>query len=286
VTRGGGVGIRATRCVAFMVVCSITAAMLLWAPQQVASGPVRPTVASPQAEVRAVASGPADPLQPPQVAASLRALRSLIGQLPVTTRAGHAARQRATAALHTLLAASALWPAQSPLDYREHLAKTVHALNGAMKRGGNVPFDRVVEALADDLEIKLEHSRLSAGRLGPSVMVRVRALTATEARPDVEVFYVPVLLFELGRTQGSPFSQMSDGVTPPTLVPGRYLIWLRDPITNATGEVTSVKVGEGRRELRLDLLVPIGDRPGPVRPSPRAPAGSRGAARPPAHGLR
>jgi hypothetical protein len=41
-----------------------------------------------------------------------------------------------------------------------------------------------------------------------------------------------------------------------TLVPGRYVIWLRDPTTDLSGEPTAVKVGEGRKELRLDVLAP------------------------------
>jgi hypothetical protein len=44
--------------------------------------------------------------------------------------------------------------------------------------------------------------------------------------------------------------------TEETLVPGRYVMWVRDPATARIGERTVVKVGEGRKELLLDLPVP------------------------------
>ena len=40
------------------------------------------------------------------------------------------------------------------------------------------------------------------------------------------------------------------------IVPGRYLMWVRNPDTSKTGERTVVKVGEGRKELVVDLPVP------------------------------
>jgi hypothetical protein len=40
-------------------------------------------------------------------------------------------------------------------------------------------------------------------------------------------------------------------------VPGRYVMWVRDPATSRLGERTVVKVGEGKKELILDLPVPV-----------------------------
>jgi len=45
--------------------------------------------------------------------------------------------------------------------------------------------------------------------------------------------------------------------TSETLVPGRYVMWVRDA-DNRTSERISVKVGEGKKELPLDLTVPSG----------------------------
>ena len=40
------------------------------------------------------------------------------------------------------------------------------------------------------------------------------------------------------------------------LPPGRYVIWARDPKTRREGPRTEIKVGEGKRELRVDVPVP------------------------------
>ena len=51
------------------------------------------------------------------------------------------------------------------------------------------------------------------------------------------------------------FPQLSSP-TEETLVPGRYVMWVRDPMTARLGERTVVKVGEGKKDLILDLPVP------------------------------
>ena len=58
-------------------------------------------------------------------------------------------------------------------------------------------------------------------------------------------------------TNASPdlFPQLSSP-TEDTLVPGRYVMWVRDPATARLGERTVIKVGEGRKELLIDLPVP------------------------------
>jgi hypothetical protein len=52
------------------------------------------------------------------------------------------------------------------------------------------------------------------------------------------------------------FPQLSSP-TEEALVPGRYLMWVRDPTTSKLGERTVVKVGEGKKELLLELPVPV-----------------------------
>ena len=52
------------------------------------------------------------------------------------------------------------------------------------------------------------------------------------------------------------FPQLSSP-TQETLVPGRYVMWVRDPATARLGERTVIKVGEGRKELLVDLPVPV-----------------------------
>jgi hypothetical protein len=149
-----------------MVFFSLAATLLLTVPM----------VASAQAGTESPTGLREPAAQSPQVGASLRALLRLVERAPVTTIGVRTTKPRATTALHTLLTLSANWPAQSPSDYRAHLARKVRLFERALATDDPAHLDRTFQAIADDLEIKLEHSRLSGGRLGGSVVVRVRAL--------------------------------------------------------------------------------------------------------------
>ena len=41
-----------------------------------------------------------------------------------------------------------------------------------------------------------------------------------------------------------------------SIPPGRYVIWARDPKTKREGPRTVIKVGEGKREMRVDVPIP------------------------------
>jgi len=112
-----------------------------------------------------------------------------------------------------------------------------------------------LQSLAEDLEIKLEHCTMSGGRLGGSVIVRVRTLQGGEERKSWQVFYMPRIFEAAGNASPDLFPQLSSP-TEETLVPGRYVMWVRDPATARVGERTVVKVGDGKKELLLDLPVP------------------------------
>jgi hypothetical protein len=201
--------------------------------------------------------GPPAPvtLQSPQVKTSLSALATTLARVPQTSAVLRAARQRANAALSQLVELSGKWPANSPDDYRDNLAGQVAALEEALRAGEPERLAATVQSLAEDLEIKLEHCTKSGGALGGSVVVRVRTVQGGEERASWQVFYMP-RIFEAA-TNASPdlFPQLSSP-TEETLVPGRYVMWVRDPATARLGERTVVKVGEGRKELLLDLPVP------------------------------
>ena len=62
-----------------------------------------------------------------------------------------------------------------------------------------------------------------------------------------------------GVTAADRFPKLSSP-TLETLVPGRYVMWAFDPTTNRTSDRTVIKVGEGRKELALDLTVPAASR--------------------------
>jgi hypothetical protein len=112
-----------------------------------------------------------------------------------------------------------------------------------------------VLAVAEDLEIKLEHCAKSGGKLGGSVVVRVRTVQGGEESRSWQVFYMPRVFEAAANASPDLFPQLSSP-TEEMLVPGRYVMWVRDPATARVGERTVVKVGEGRKELLLDLPVP------------------------------
>jgi hypothetical protein len=195
------------------------------------------------------------PTQSPQVKASLVTLAAVLARVPPASAPVRDAQRRANAAVSQLQALSAKWPADSPADYRDNLAGVVAALEDALKRGEVESLAATLDALAEDLETKLEHCIKSGGRLGGSVTVRVRTLQGGVESKSWQVFYMP-RIFEAA-TNATPdlFPQLSSP-TQETLVPGRYVMWVRDPATARLGERTVVKVGEGRKELLLDLSVP------------------------------
>ena len=195
------------------------------------------------------------PLQSPQVKVSLNTLVTTLARVPPASAPLRTAQQRANAALSQLVALSAKWPANSPDDYRDNLAEHVTALEEALRAGEIERLTATVQAVAEDLEIKLDHCTKSGGTLGGSVIVRVRTVEGSEERKSWQVFYMP-RIFEAA-TSASPdlFPQLSSP-TEESLVPGRYVMWVRDPTTARLGERTVVRVGEGRKELLLDLPVP------------------------------
>ena len=191
----------------------------------------------------------------PQVKASLTALATVLGRVPPATEAVRIAVRRATTALSRLQALSAKWPAESPDDYRDNLAEQIAALEATLKRGDAEALAATVEALAEDLEVKLEHCNQSGGRLGGSVVVRVRTVQGSAESRNWQVFYMPRIFEAAASATPDLFPQLSSP-TQETLVPGRYVMWARDPTSTRLGERTVIKVGEGRQELLVDLPVP------------------------------
>jgi hypothetical protein len=197
----------------------------------------------------------ATPPPSPQVKASLTTLATMLGRVPPASAPVRTAQRRAAAALSKLQALSAKWPAESPDDYRDNLAGYIAALEAALKIGDAETLAATVDAVAEDLEVKFEHCTLSGGRLGGSVIVRVRTVQAGTESRSWQVFYMPRVFEAASNASPDLFPRLSSP-TEETLVPGRYVMWVRDPVTARLGERTVVKVGEGKKELLLDLPVP------------------------------
>lgn len=199
-------------------------------------------------------------VEPPAVGQSLESLDGLlVGYLqsmpPDKDHPNRPAAARALRAVSRLRALSVKWPAQSPLDYRQNLDREVGHLKTALESSTPRTTAATIAAMAEDLEIKLEHCIKSGGRLGGSVSVNVRTVRAGQEVRNWQVFYLPRVLEATGSTAADRFPQLSSP-TQERLVPGRYVMWSRDPTSGRLSERTIIKVGEGRQDLTIDLAVP------------------------------
>jgi ankyrin repeat protein len=195
----------------------------------------------------------------PPVTASLQSLDDALAKAAPSTGPARAAHKRAATVLARLRALAAAWPSESPEDYRLNLAADAEALSVAIARADQQVLRQSLEAIADDLEAKLEHCQKSGGKLGGSVLVRVRTVQSGAEAGKWQVFYMPRIFEVSPNAVPDLFPQLSSP-TEEMIVPGRYLMWVRDPASSTVGERTVVKVGEGRKELIVDLPVPAGQK--------------------------
>lgn len=191
----------------------------------------------------------------PQVADGLRRLAALLESITTDTPAIAQPRDRARVTLGRLLELSKAWPAESPLPYRRSVATLVTTLREAIAAPALGALPRVLEALADDLEAKLEHCVASGGKLGGAVRVLVRTRDPRQEVRDWQVLYLPKIQEASASASPAVFPQLSSP-TDERLVPGRYVIWARNPFNGQSGDRQVFKVGEGRTDLTIELPVP------------------------------
>lgn len=192
----------------------------------------------------------------PPLRQSLQSLSVLVGRVPNAPASLGFSTWRVRTALTRLQELSAKWPAESPADYRANLDRQVQLFGQALASNDSARLGAFLDALGDDLEVKLEHCRNSGGRLGGSVEVSVRTVSGADETRNWQVFYLPRVLESAGVSAANRFPQLSSP-THETLVPGRYVMWVREASGERTGERVVVKVGEGRKTLNLDLPVPV-----------------------------
>ncbi len=205
---------------------------------------------------RTAAPAPASRPGAPSVKTSLATLSVLLNRTPTAPTTLSFARFRVRNVLDKLAQLSAGWPAESPADYRANLDASVHEFERELAGSDSAHLTAFLEALGDDLEVKLEHCTRSGGKLGGSVVVSVRTLDGDRESRNWQVFYMPKIFEAAGGSTPDRFPRLSSP-TSDTLVPGRYVVWGRDG-SNRTTERVTIKVGEGKKELPLELLVPSG----------------------------
>lgn len=191
----------------------------------------------------------------PAIATSLQSLAATLARVPTSNATLRRLQRSTSATVDRLLKLSASWPAQSPADYRASVATLVTQLDGVLARGDPKLLADALQALNEDLDAKLEHCVQSGGALGGSVAVSVRTLRTGTELTSWQVFYIPRMLEASSTASPDLFPQLSSP-TRDTLVPGRYVMWVRNPATARVGERTVVKIGEGRKEMAVDLPVP------------------------------
>lgn len=191
----------------------------------------------------------------PQVAEGLRRLARLLEAITADGPAIVGPRDRARVTLGRLLELSASWPAESPLPYRRNVATLAATLGEAVDGPSRRSLPQVLEALADDLDAKLEHCVASGGKLGGAVRVLVRTRDVRQEVRDWQVLYLPKIQEASPSASPAVFPQLSSP-TDERLVPGRYVMWARNPFDGQTGERQVFKVGDGRTDLAIELPVP------------------------------
>ena len=196
------------------------------------------------------------PAQSPQVNASLRTLAAVLARVPPASTALRTAQRRANAVLSQLQALSVKWPADSPDDYRDNLAGYVDGARSRAegRRRRDADRDGSVRRRRSRGQARTLHAERRQARWIGRSFACGRCREATESK-SWQVFYMPRIFEAAGNASPDLFPQLSSP-TEETLVPGRYVMWVRDPATARLGERTVVKVGEGRKELLLDLPVP------------------------------
>jgi hypothetical protein len=144
-------------------------------------------------------------------------------------------------------------------DEGKQLLESVEAalalLQGAVERGTESPrFEEILQAVGSDLEVKHEHCR----KFGLTARQRVSVATKHETGNEVKglaVLYVEAFY----QFQPSLRAQEFDGFSSPAkadLVPGRYVIWAKQPKRQEHGERKLVRIGNAERIQQIEVLAP------------------------------
>lgn len=212
----------------------------------------------------ATAPQPSPETAAPPIGDSLRRLAAALGatdgrlprrmaEWPQRLRQAH---ERTMAALTVLIGLSNNWPRDTPEDYRRQLAATAGLVDRAIRNADGAPrLETLIEPLADDLETKLGHCQASGGRLGGLVTVQVRTVRGAREDAAWQVLVLPRIFEDAPGAAPTPFPKLSSP-TASRVVPGRYLLWARDPVNGRASERLVLVVGNGQTGLDVDLPVP------------------------------
>ena len=142
---------------------------------------------------------------PPPLKQSLDTLADLVKRVPNISLSVNFAEFKVRVVVSKLQRLAEQWPAESPADYRTTLDRYVSALDQGIRANDHERLQAVLEALADDLEVKLEHCDRSGGKLGGSVAVTVRTVRGEQESGNWQVFYLPTVFEAMGGVSAGRF---------------------------------------------------------------------------------
>ena len=140
------------------------------------------------------------------------------------------------------------------LEYFGSLRSGTMELEQAIKKGNSADITQILGSLAQDIETKVEHCKKSGG-LVMEVQLSVHTLRGSEEVRSWQVFYLSKIFEFFKDARPEVFPAFSSPAIE-GLPPGRYFIWARDPKTRREGPRMEIKVGEGKRQMRVDVPVP------------------------------
>jgi hypothetical protein len=189
---------------------------------------------------------------PPPLGQSLQAISRLMARVPNASVSVNFAEFKVRLATSKLQELAATWPAEPPVEYRANVSRQALALEQSLGAGNVETLTKVLEAVASDLNVKLEHAQKGGP---PAVMLHVRMTMPGQDAGNSQVLYRIQSLDAAGDKAEERLLQAA-GPAPATFVPGRYVIWARDSRTGAVGEPKPMTVGEGLPDVALELPGP------------------------------
>ncbi|WP_144400093.1 hypothetical protein [Geobacter pickeringii] len=149
------------------------------------------------------------------------------------------------------------WGEFVSVAYQQSLVADFRMLASAAKEPDAARSFAIVEEVAEDLRIKAEHCRKSSRGLGEDVAVTVKTWRGNSEEPNLLVYY-QLGIFEFTPSRAPESFPQKSSPTRHTLPAGRYLMWAGRPgqAEPPKGSVRRVRIGEGMRQVPLDLFVP------------------------------
>jgi hypothetical protein len=142
-------------------------------------------------------------------------------------------------------------------EYTASIYETEALLSDLAKQSSRDEAESIslMDGIAVDLETKLAHCIATGEPLGGVVRVRVHTRRGGGEVSNWRVFFVPKIFESMPDKAADAFPRFSSP-TEIEIVPGRYLLWAKNPESDAVSERTTVRIGGTKETMTIDLAVP------------------------------